>query len=211
MSLSPGFIEHLQRILEKAVVDVRPVSGGSINIASQLVTPAHRYFLKTNSGGAAEQMFAAEAVGLRALEASGRIRIPGIIARENWQDQPYLLLEWIDEGPRPDSFWSRFGTALAEVHRTTADTFGLASDNFIGALPQSNRQNTSWVRFYHEERLLPQVRMAVEQNLLSGKDRDAFEALWKVLPELLPEESPSLIHGDLWSGNFLAAANGEPV
>ena len=211
MSIPPAFVTQLQIVLKERVQNVHPVFGGNISAAWQLVTPSGQYFLKTNGSSWAQKMFEAEATGLRTLRASQCIRAPEIIHRGVWEGESYLLLEWIDEGLRPDSFWTRFGNSLAELHRCTSAVFGLKSNNYIGALPQSNRPNADWPLFYREERLLPQVRLAASKNRLESKDLNAFEHLWRVLPELLPREKPSLIHGDLWSGNFLAAATNEAV
>ncbi len=97
------------------------------------------------------------------------------------------------------------------MHRFGQSHYGLNHDNFIGRLPQYNSSKEDAIDFLIEDRLAPQCRLAMDQQLLQAGDMKKFEALFKKLPELLPIESPSLIHGDLWSGNFMIAENGRSV
>lgn len=188
-----------------------PVSGGSINAAYRLDTEHGAFFLKTNDAPQANAMMAADAYGLQLLSRNGPLRVPEVIAQGTISDQSYLLLSFIEEGRATPDSWQAFGEGLAEVHRQTADSFGLDRNNFIGSLPQSNNRHTAWPAFYQEERLRPQVQMALQQGLLWTGAEAQFDTLYQRLPEICPEEPPALTHGDLWSGNYLIAANGAPV
>ena len=119
-------------------------------------------------------------------------------------------MEFIESGLKGNQFWKGFGEALAQLHRHSQDHFGLDHSNFIGALPQANPAHNDWISFYVEARLQPQVRMATDKSLLNRTDLQQFDALYTALPNLIPQEKPSLIHGDLWSGNFLCSQEGVP-
>ncbi len=128
----------------------------------------------------------------------------------------FLLLEYIDAGRKSAGFWERFGQELAELHRTnTRGRCGFDGDNFIGTNPQENRWTESWTEFFGEMRLRRQLDLARKNGFVSGV-RDPIaagvERLIARLPSLLPEpEAASLLHGDLWGGNYLVGQSGEPV
>jgi protein-ribulosamine 3-kinase len=203
-----------QKCLEILSTDIRsatPVAGGDINKAMLLETGKGRFFIKMNDSPNAGSMFEAEAAGLLVLGSHGVIRTPEVIAHGSTEDGSFLLLENIETGFRPDGFWEKFGAALAQLHSKTSPTFGFGHDNFIGSLPQQNCQHDDWASFYTNERLIPQLTIAKQQKRLQTSDFQHFEQLFQRLPDLCPKEPPALTHGDLWSGNFLCAANGQPV
>ena len=200
-----------EQLIGTSIRKSRSVSGGSINQAFRLETDQSVYFLKLNRGPAAKRMLSTEARGLQRLREANAIRIPEVLAQDKTTAYAYLLLEMIAPGPRDAVFWERFGEQLAQLHRQTNATFGWEEDNYIGSLPQPNGQHGSWAEFYREERLLPQLNMAVKANALWPGASAQFDQLFDKLPVLCPEEPPALTHGDLWGGNFLSAANGDPV
>jgi fructosamine-3-kinase len=105
----------------------------------------------------------------------------------------------------------RFGHRLAELHQiSTCKAFGWETDNFIGSLPRSNKQNTDWSDFYVSERLLPQLKLAMDKNHLKKNEIPSEGILLQTCRNLFPETSPSLLHGDLWSGNYLVSADRTP-
>jgi len=134
------------------------------------------------------------------------IRVPAVIACETVGDRQIMVLEWIEQGLRTERFWRRFGEQLAHLHQVERDIFGLWEDNYMGALPQDNAQSANWTAFFIERRLAPQIRMAAGRGLLTASHIRQFERLYQVLPGIFPDASPSLLHGDLWSGNFLCDA-----
>lgn len=200
-----------EQLIGTSIHKSRPVSGGSINQAYRLDADQGVYFLKLNRGPVAKRMLSTEARGLKRLREANTIRIPAVLAQDETPDYAYLLLEMIEPGPRDTAFWERLGEQLAQLHRQTDTTFGWEEDNYIGSLPQPNGQHHNWADFYREERLLPQVSMAIKADALWPGARPQFDQLFDKLPELCPDEPPALTHGDLWGGNFLSAANGEPV
>jgi protein-ribulosamine 3-kinase len=187
--------------------EVRTAGGGSINEAFCLESKEGKYFLKWNDAASYPGMFEAEKSGLDLLRSAGAIQIPVVIATSVAGPGSFLLMEWIEPGIRKKSFWSDFGKSLARLHRVTAEKFGLGNDNYIGSLPQSNSRHTSWTDFFIRERIEPQMKRAVDSGKTNGPISQLAN-LYKRLPEIIPDEKPSLIHGDLWNGNFLVAADG---
>jgi fructosamine-3-kinase len=161
------------------------------------------------------EVLRAEAIGLRELErCCGVIRIPRVIAAGNsTEDQSgYLLMEWIEPGVPGSHFWKTLGEGLAELHAVGGETFGFTSDNFIGATLQINTPCADWSEFFATCRLEPQFRLARDRKLWSDSWAEPLRRLMASLPEALSGEyTPSLVHGDLWRGNTMPAADGQPV
>lgn len=195
------------------VVGRQPVSGGSINRTSVLTFDTGlQLFLKENSGRH-EGLFAAEAEGLALLHAGPGPAVPKPLALYQSADIQYLALEYIERGSRAPDFWESFGRSLAELHRRNGvDRFGLASDNHIGRTPQINTFCDTWCEFFARHRLGYQIRLAERQGVA---DRGTVAAVMRIIETLdryLPEpEQPSLLHGDLWGGNFMIGPDGHAV
>jgi protein-ribulosamine 3-kinase len=184
-----------------AVGAQRSISGGCISAARYIATENGRYFLKTNS----HNFFQAEAHGLELLQATQSLAVPGVLA----VDVDYILLTWIEGTSDPDPH--ALGTGLAHLHRHTNAVYGLERDNYIGATPQRNRKHTEWPRFFAEERLAPQARLAQKKGSWSTQRERQLLQLLSRLEELLPATPPaSLLHGDLWSGNVMGGRGGQP-
>jgi protein-ribulosamine 3-kinase len=189
------------------------LSGGMVNHAARIQTQAGAVFVKW-SPGATCVMYRAEVDGLHALRATQTLRIPQVIAVG--EAPPFLALEFIEERAPSDAkrFTQRFATELAQMHSRTRCMrgFGFADDNFIGALSQRNTWQRDWPTFYCDCRLVPQIEMARERRLLPTTREHALQRVLENVEALLRDlpAQPSLLHGDLWSGNFLAAGD-EPV
>jgi protein-ribulosamine 3-kinase len=185
------------------------IGGGCINNAVGITTSSGKFFLKYNLAGKYPEMFEKEALGLYLLSETGTIRIPRVIANSLAGNYSYLVLEFIYTG-RPDrKSWESFGQSLAAMHRHTNPFFGLDYDNYIGSLLQSNRSHKTWIPFFIEERLEPLIRQACEHGTLSLSVARQFERLYLLLPGIIPDEPPALLHGDLWNGNYMIAEDGE--
>jgi fructosamine-3-kinase len=187
----------------------KPLAGGDINRAYAIETNRGTWFMKFNSRNRYPGMFEAEARGLRLLHDAGEIRIPGVAGSGSAGDHAFLLLEHIPSSMKQHDFWTNFGTALAKLHQHHGDAFGLDHDNYIGSLPQSNRNHDSWVDFFTGERLSPQLKRARDAGLADRGLTAKMERLFGKLGEIFPEEPPSLIHGDLWNGNYMVDDRGE--
>jgi fructosamine-3-kinase len=119
-------------------------------------------------------------------------------------------MEFIESKSPSNLDFKTLGSKLAELHQNTSDVFGLNKDNFIGSLFQSNKPNSSWVDFYLKERLLSQLQLAKQNHLLSEKECPSEKMISEKLENLFLNVKPSLLHGDLWSGNYLIAKDGTP-
>ena len=200
-----------------ALLGSRRVGGGCINSAAKLRTTLGTFFLKWNAS-VGEGFFRAEAEGLSALAAAGRVRTPRVVACcEDRAEVPWLLLEWIEEGSAARTSWEDLGRRLASLHRSRSDEsgFGWKGDNVIGSLPQPNGWRANWGRFWAENRIRPLARElrgagVVTSHQASTLDRAADRA-GGLLDAAASADGPSLLHGDLWSGNVFFAAGGEPV
>lgn len=153
-------------------------------------------------------MFVKEAFGLAALANTHCITIPKVIATNTINNWSYLLLEYIPTGTKGQHFWETFGHQMAKLHKNTNATFGLGTDNYIGSLPQYNGfEYNNAAEFYIQKRLLPQFQMAAT----SGYTFENLDLFFKNINHEIPDEPPALIHGDLWSGNFLVSNSEQPV
>ncbi|HKT31360.1 MAG TPA: fructosamine kinase family protein [Gammaproteobacteria bacterium] len=158
------------------------------------------------------QMLFAEADGLKALAECGAVRVPQVLAAEEHGDEAYLLMEWLEFGRQTGHTAARLGEQLAVQHRTPGAHFGWRRNNFIGATPQFNTPHDDWVRFFREHRLGFQLRLAAE-NGNRGELQEQGARLMQSLPAFFAGYVPqaSLLHGDLWSGNWGVLESGEPV
>ena len=196
-----------------SIAEKRRVSGGDINEAYLLrLSNGESVFLKENSKGNVG-FFSAEVEGLKALAGTKAIGVPVPHAYGTYGDKSFLLMESLESGPMAKDFWERFGHALADMHKADVSAllpkngYGFTKDNYIGAGFQKNTLKDTWVEFFRDCRLLPQLDRA--RNALTNSDIRQIEHLMEHLDEyLVKPKHPSLLHGDLWSGNFLVGPDG---
>lgn len=195
------------------VDDRYSVSGGSINEAFRISDGQQHYFVKLNQASKVG-MFEAEALGLQALATSLSIRIPQVIGWGTADNRSYIILEWLDlrRNSSSASGWTELGRQLAHLHRTANPThsqrFGWKQSNTIGITPQLNPWAKDWATFFAESRIGYQLQLAQRRGASFGQSAQILAAI----PELLGHSPvPSLVHGDLWSGNAGFRAEGEPV
>jgi fructosamine-3-kinase len=184
--------------------------GGCINQTAVLTgTDGRRFFIKRNAAHLAD-MFAAEAEGLAALAKADAIRVPKPVCHGIDGSQCYLVMEALELGGRLDP--ARFGEQLAGMHRHTAQRFGWHRDNTIGATPQPNAWRDDWIAFWREQRLGHQMRLAQQRGAGPGLS-SAVQAVMDALPGFFDGYTPeaSVLHGDLWSGNWDADRESNPV
>ncbi len=190
-----------------AVVATHNVGGGCINNGARLrTTGGQTFFLKTNPHSPPD-MFAREAEGLQALSVPDGPRLP----RPYLYATDFLLLEDLSPAPSGADYWTTFGWQLAGLHNHTNPGFGFPHDNYIGSTPQPNPWTTDGFEFFAYSRLCYQARLARQRGLLNTSQAHQVEQLAARLPQLVPEQSASLIHGDLWSGNVISDPTGKPA
>ena len=204
---------QIHQTLDQSIQSSQSVSGGSINRAAKItLSDGTSCFLKWNSS-ADPQMFAVEEKGLALLRsADTALRIPNVlITGKTKSGTGFLLQEFINEGRSQPSSAQDFGKALAALHQHHEEQYGLDHDNYIGKLPQSNTWHNNWIDFFVEERMQPQLKMATDSGKLGPNAVTHFESMYQQLPDLFPDEPPSLLHGDLWSGNYFFDESGTPT
>ncbi|MDJ0926381.1 MAG: fructosamine kinase family protein [Gammaproteobacteria bacterium] len=186
--------------------------GGCINDSLRVTgRDGRRWFLKLNEASQAD-MFAAEAAGLEELAAARAVRVPGPVAQGIADHQAYLLMEHLELSRAGGSSAAELGRQLARQHRVTREQFGWHRDNTIGSTPQPNEQCDDWLSFWRDRRLGFQLQLAVRNGYGRIVD-DLGTQLLDALPRLFGDHEPeaSLLHGDLWGGNWGAMPDGQPV
>ncbi|MGQ9425319.1 fructosamine kinase family protein [Gilvimarinus sp. F26214L] len=207
MPLPPKLINWLQSAGYSSPFNLQPLIGGDINDTFALSTACgHRFCLKHNTR-APDDFFAAEAHGLKTLASAGALRLPDVIHLE----ENYILLEFIESGPRAPGYWADLGGGLARLHKQVRPQFGFERDNYCGLTPQVNTPSADGYEFFAQHRLMAQARRAFEKGLLGRQEMVLAERLASRLGNLVPEQKPALLHGDLWSGNIHRDSAGRPV
>lgn len=187
-----------------------PVVGGCISHALKLNTTHGAFFLKWNAS-CPDDLFVREAECLNALRknAGDGLLVPEVLlATENGSLPGFILMDYLEPGsvPKQDE---KLGYGLAHLHRESGDKFGFSHNNYCGLTPQQNDWSDSWPAFFAENRLAYLVRLIRDNRGISSADQKVYEMLIGKLPQLLPARSvPALIHGDLWSGNYLYTSRG---
>lgn len=188
----------------------RPVGGGDISAVWRLESVDGRIFVKTGPAST-HAMFAAEAEGLSELAQANAVRVPDVLAIGQHEDTAFLALEWLTFERPGVECESSFGEQLATMHRTVKDQYGWHRDNTIGLTPQHNDWSDDWVAFFREHRLGYQLELAAK-NGFTGELQEQGARLLRRLPIFFDgyKPEPSLLHGDLWGGNW-ACSDGGPV
>jgi fructosamine-3-kinase len=209
--------DHISQSLNQTfqIKQKSSLGGGSINSAYKVTAEnGHSCFVKLNSASL-EFMFQVEYDSLNELfqclyKQNSSMQVPKPVCFGTSGSQSYLVLEYL---PMTGSgSGAAMGEALALMHRITASQFGWCQDNIIGSTPQSNRQHNDWLSFWREERMIPQFEMLYDKGY-SRQLKPLDDRLLNNLEQLLTGHQPaaSLLHGDLWSGNYAFDEQGRPV
>ncbi len=202
---------------------VSPVGGGCINESFRVETSHGVFFVKYNDSGRYPGMFAAEARGLKLLgekvvseltsaRAPGSdIKVPVVVAHGGDDRYSVLVLDFLHTGSMSQTFWDDFGKGMAFLHMHSSKEFGLDHSNYIGSLPQVNRFHPNWIDFFISERIENQLKLAFDGGRCGLDLRKRFENMYPYLCDFFPDEPPALLHGDLWSGNYMVSREGGPV
>lgn len=202
---------HIAQTTEKPfeIEKSHPVSGGCINQGYAVSGNGLIYFVKINQANQ-EAMFAAEALGLKQIHATKTIRVPEPICWGIAEKSSYLVLEWLEFGGGNSQSWEKMGQNLAHLHQVSlSDRFGWHCNNTIGSTPQINTISNNWADFFAHQRIGYQLRLAKERGGNFPDEDQVIPAISEILSQHQPH--PSLVHGDLWSGNAAITVDGEPV
>lgn len=205
-------ISALNSRLQKtiAIKHAEQVYGGDINETFVLHTLEENYFLKINSDTQYD-MFEKEFNGLKALQTTNTICVPEPLLCGKSYGKIFLMMKYIEKGKSTASFWQRFAERLAALHKQTQTQFGFNENNYIGSLLQENTLTDTWAKFYSTQRIMPLMKKAYNQNKCTKEDILKAEKLCARFTELFPQEPPALLHGDLWSGNYMVNQKGDSV
>ncbi len=213
MSIWPGIEQHIAKArgLPFRLAQQRSVGGGCINNAYVIEGGGQQFFVKTNSEDQLA-MFEAEAEGLREISAAQTILAPLPVCFGVSGNQAYLVLEYFSLGDGNSAAHTRLGEQLAAMHRHTHEQFGWHRDNTIGSTMQINTRERDWLVFWQEYRLGFQLELA-RQNGANPRLCDMGQQLMQRMDGFFSDYLPvaSLLHGDLWSGNYAFTVEGEPM
>ncbi len=204
MQLQPIFDDCALRITR-----YEEVHGGDINRSYCLFTADKKYFLKVNDASSFPNMLQKEAEGLHALKSTHTVTIPTVINQGTTGNTQYLLLEWIEKQTVSKDRAEDLGKNLARMHKLKQFYYGWENDNYIGSLPQSNNKSDTWDEFYTECRIMPLVQQLFDKGIFTITEIKAAGKLCNKLDQVFPAEHPSLLHGDLWNGNYLISTDGK--
>jgi fructosamine-3-kinase len=204
MTRQPHVARRAEELLKTPVVATAPVAGGDIATATKLrLSNGRSAFMKTLTH-APPGFFEAEAAGLTWLGEAGGVAVPEVLAVQ----PDCLILAWVEPGKMTTEAASEFGRALAHTHAAGATSYGLDRDGYIGRLPLPNRTAPTWAEFYATRRLLPYLKLARDRDSITAEQAEVVEGIVRRLADLVPEEGPSRLHGDLWNGNVVWTHDG---
>jgi len=187
------------------------LGGGCINHASKIETSAGVFFLKWN-GNCMDDMFLREAESLEELRkaAAGQLVVPEVFAAKKVDASPgFLVLEYLKSGYGAGDSDEILGRGLATIHKYSAEKFGFYHNNYCGSTPQDNSRKTNWAEFFRDNRLRFLLNLIQKERPLPVNEMQVYDRLLNKIPELVPKNSvPVLIHGDLWSGNYMNTTGG---
>lgn len=201
--------ELLQSIFhEEGLISARRLTGGDINDVYYAQLSNGECVVKVNHATRYPKMFEREKDGLHLLKKHSSFVVPEPFRTGVIGDFSYLAMEYIQPGGRhyPNE---EAGRLLAQMHEHSSEQFGLESDNYIGSLPQNNDKRASWSEFFMQNRILPLLSRT--ENYFSTSELDKIQSIGEMLDQYFDDRKPSLLHGDLWSGNTFTSENNRPV
>lgn len=207
MTRQPLVARRAEELLGSSVVATAPIAGGDISTATRLRLSDGTTALMKTLPHAPDEFFAEEAAGLRWLaEATpaGGAQVPEVLG----VDHECVIVRWVEPGKNSVDAATAFGRALAATHAAGAPSYGRDRDGFIGRLPMPNRPTDTWAEFYAARRVLPYLKLARDRGAATAEQAAAIEAVLPRLADLVPEEPPARLHGDLWNGNVLWGLDG---
>lgn len=211
MKANAQLIARIQTSLNANVIGLTALSGGSIASSYRAdLDGGECVFVKTSPQH--RDMFLKEANGLNELRTADALLIPEVIAAT----EEVLITEFLPASAPSDPFrfFEEFGKRFARLHRKTNERFGFRENNYIGSTVQNNLPLTSsWKDFFVTNRLEFQFRLAESNGYRDAEILRLFRKMESLIERTVVDdgEGPALLHGDLWSGNFLYTGNDTPV
>ena len=204
MTRQPVVARRAEALLGTAVVATAPVAGGEIATATKLRLSDGTTALMKTHPHPPEGFFAAEVRGLQWLAAAEGAPVPEVLGH----DDECVILRWVEQGKPTTDAAVGFGRDLAATHAAGAPTYGADQDGFIGRLPLPNQPSDTWAEFFATRRVLPYLKLGRERGAVDAAQAATIESALGRLAELVPEEAPARLHGDLWNGNVLWGHDG---
>lgn len=204
MTRQPLIARRAEDLLGSAVVATSPVAGGDIATATKLRLSDGTTALMKTHPRPPEGFFAAEVRGLAWLAEAQGVPVPEVLG---WDDE-CVIVRWVEQGRPTSEAAAAFGHELAATHASGPETFGLAQDGYIGRLPLPNEPAATWAEFYASRRVLPYLKLARDRETMSAEQQRTVEGVLGRLGDLVPDEPPARLHGDLWNGNALWGIDG---
>lgn len=201
----------LELLLSTRVDKIVPISNGAFCQCYQLITQHQSFFVKTAATSKGKSIIASEFDGLNLLKKSETIRLPNVISYSKSDQADFLVLEYFSFIPKDESFWVRMGQQLAKLHLETNEYWGNDTSNYIGDLSQSNPKRDSLDDHLFLDRFAPQISLAHQLGYISSDEQTQISSVIKSTISSIPNEKASLIHGDLWSGNFVNTTLNTPI
>ena len=207
MTRQPWVARRAEELLGSSVVATAPVAGGDVSTATKLRLSDGTTAIVKTLAHSPEGFFESEAAGLAWLASTtdaGGVHAPEVLA----VDPECLILRWVEPGKNGVESAAAFGRALSVTHAAGAAAYGADADGFIGRLPLPNRTAATWAEFYAVRRVLPYLKLARDRDAITEEQAVVVESLVARLADLVPEEPPARLHGDLWNGNVLWGHDG---
>jgi fructosamine-3-kinase len=207
MTLLPDLQAWLKSQRLHDSVGLTPITGGDVSEAFCLTdSKGAKYFIKQKFS-APSRFFESEAQGLSYLNVSCNLKTPNVLAYGN----QFIVMDYMASAPQGKRFWESLGEDLALMHSCTREQFGFVNNNYCGTTPQINQFCDDGYEFFSHQRLRYQADLALSAGLLLPADYQGIIELAQRLYQWIPDQPPSLLHGDLWSGNVLVSEQGGPV
>jgi len=206
MNLPPLAASYMQEVGLWPIYADEKLEGGLISLTRRLTTPKGKVIVK-QSASAPEDMYVREAEGLHALTVPGGPHVPEVLSVAS----DHLILEDFGRREAGPGFWEEFGRRVATLHANCAPRYGFDRDNYLGVLLMDNSWTEDGYEFFARTRMLRFLSEPLSEANLTHVDRQGVERIAAKLPQLVPPQPPSLIHGDLWTSNILVAPDGNPA
>jgi fructosamine-3-kinase len=185
---------------------VEVLKGGAVNLTRRLTTTSQAKLILKGSPDPAPDLYSCEALSLRTLRAA-HMRTPEVLA----VGADFLLLKDLGSAPMNEASWEALGREIAHLHKHINEQFGFEQDNYLGLLRQYNPWTDDGYEFFAKYRILRYLDVPLCEQTLGAEDRQKLGRLAARLPQLIPEQPASLLHGDLWYANVVMDAEGQPA